>query len=64
MIEIPVVTNGEGGQSPAEPIPGNAFAVLCDGLIYHVAETPDEAATLFPQPSSADEHAPAFVDAV
>ena len=50
MIEIPV-TVIDGVQHPAEPIPAHALASLCDGSVYRVAETPEEAALICPPPS-------------
>ena len=47
MIVIPVITV-DGVQVPASPIPTSARAVLCDGQVYCVAETDEEAAALLP----------------
>lgn len=52
MILIPVIINAAGIQHPAAPIPPHALAVQCDGLVYRVAETPEEAALICPPPQA------------
>lgn len=53
MLEIPVATDAQGTQSPAEPLPAHRLATLCTGTVYRCAETPEETAVLCPpQPMS------------
>jgi hypothetical protein len=42
MITIQAVTDTNGIQSPAEPIPADAIAVVCDGATYAVYQPGDE----------------------
>jgi hypothetical protein len=46
MITIPAVTDANGIQSPATPIPADAIAVVCDGSIYTVYQSGDEVPNL------------------
>jgi len=42
MITIPVLTDPVSGvQSPSQPIPTNAIAVVCDGTTYTVYQPGD-----------------------
>ena len=41
MITIPAITDPNGVQSPATPIPPDAIAVVCDGSTYTIYEPGD-----------------------
>jgi len=53
MREIPIVAI-DGVTYPSAPIPPDALAVVCDGAVYRVAETPEDVAALMPPPPLPD----------
>lgn len=38
----------DGVTCPTRPVPPDALAVVCDGQVYRVAETPEDVAELTP----------------